>query len=202
MCWCKQRGLPWNKRNAWYLLHTCCHLSSNERLLVSWQVLESYGVTNYGSRWRKDVVNQCLEFEPEDDYTHSLYCVYCIVGKRGVSGADGCLLVFFYRYEHSFVLITGRLGRDRNETQYPVHLRDNAYCGAVSAPSMLIRWFNTLFVLVYLLWSLDCIGRWQDDRTDLNCLEFFVPFLSIVCPRLGQSLTTAHLCYGSVVGLV
>ena len=44
-----------------------------------------------------------------------VYCVYCIVGKRGVSGADGGLLVF-YRYEHSYVLITGRLGRDRNET--------------------------------------------------------------------------------------
>ena len=26
------------------------------------RVSEAYGVTNYGSGWKKDVVNQCLEF--------------------------------------------------------------------------------------------------------------------------------------------
>ena len=27
----------------------------------------TYGVINYGGGWRKDVVNQCLEFGPETD---------------------------------------------------------------------------------------------------------------------------------------
>ena len=31
-------------------------------MLVSWQFSGPYGVTKYGSGWRKDVVNQCLEF--------------------------------------------------------------------------------------------------------------------------------------------
>ena len=31
-------------------------------LLVSWQFSGPYGVTKYGSGWRKDIVNQCLEF--------------------------------------------------------------------------------------------------------------------------------------------
>ena len=35
-----------------------------KKLLVSWQFSGPYGVTKYGSGWRKDVVNQCLEFEP------------------------------------------------------------------------------------------------------------------------------------------
>ena len=33
----------------------------NKKLLVSWQFSGPYGVTKYGSGWRKDVVNQCLE---------------------------------------------------------------------------------------------------------------------------------------------
>ena len=37
-------------------------LSTNEKLLVSWQFSGAYDVTKYGSGWRKDVVNQCLEF--------------------------------------------------------------------------------------------------------------------------------------------
>ena len=37
-------------------------LSTNEKLLVSWQFSGPYGVTKYGSGWRKNVVNQCLEF--------------------------------------------------------------------------------------------------------------------------------------------
>ena len=36
--------------------------AQNCPLLVSWQFSETYGGTNYGSGWRKDVVNQCLEF--------------------------------------------------------------------------------------------------------------------------------------------
>ena len=37
-------------------------LSTNKNLLVSRQFPGPYGVTKYGSGWRKDVVNQCLEF--------------------------------------------------------------------------------------------------------------------------------------------
>ena len=36
--------------------------STNKKLLVSWQFSGLYGITKYGSGWRKDVVNQCLEF--------------------------------------------------------------------------------------------------------------------------------------------
>ena len=49
------------KRNAWYklscLLQIYCHLMS-----VSWQFLETYGITNYCSGWRKGVINECLGF--------------------------------------------------------------------------------------------------------------------------------------------
>ena len=45
--------------NVWYNL-SC--LSTNKKLLVSWQFSGPYGVIKYGSGWRKDVVNQCLEF--------------------------------------------------------------------------------------------------------------------------------------------
>ena len=38
-------------------------LSTKKKLLVSWQFSGPYGVTKYGSGWRKDVVNQCLEFQ-------------------------------------------------------------------------------------------------------------------------------------------
>ena len=30
--------------------------------LLNWQFVETYGVFNYGSGWRKDVVNQWLDF--------------------------------------------------------------------------------------------------------------------------------------------
>ena len=33
-----------------------------QKMLVSWQFSGPYGVTKYGSSWRKAVVNQCLEF--------------------------------------------------------------------------------------------------------------------------------------------
>ena len=33
-----------------------------KKLLISWQFSGPYGVTKYDSGWRKDVVNQCLEF--------------------------------------------------------------------------------------------------------------------------------------------
>ena len=33
-----------------------------KKLLVSWRFSGPYGVTKYGSGWRKDVVNPCLEF--------------------------------------------------------------------------------------------------------------------------------------------
>ena len=54
------------KTNVWYnlscLQQTFYCLSSNKKLLVSWQFSGPYGVTKYGSSWRKDIVNQCLEF--------------------------------------------------------------------------------------------------------------------------------------------
>ena len=33
-----------------------------QKLFVSWQFSGPYGVTKYGGGWRKDIVNQCLEF--------------------------------------------------------------------------------------------------------------------------------------------
>ena len=43
------------KGNAWYnpscLLQTYCHLSTNEKLSVSWQFFETYGVISYGGVW-------------------------------------------------------------------------------------------------------------------------------------------------------
>ena len=52
------------KRNVWYNLscQTYCHLSTKEKLPVRGQFSETCGVISYGSGWRKDVVNQCLEF--------------------------------------------------------------------------------------------------------------------------------------------
>ena len=48
------------RRNVWYnlscVLQIYCRLSITEKLFVSWQFLETYGVINYGSGWRKDVV--------------------------------------------------------------------------------------------------------------------------------------------------
>ena len=57
----------YKKTNIWYNLscplQTYCHFSNTEKLFVSWQFFETYGIINYGSGWRRDVVNQCLEFE-------------------------------------------------------------------------------------------------------------------------------------------
>ena len=33
----------------------------------SWQFSKTHCITNYGSGWWKDVVNQCSEFDPEVD---------------------------------------------------------------------------------------------------------------------------------------
>ena len=41
-----------------------CTNNNNNKLLVSWQLLGTFDVTKYSSGWRKDVVNQCLEFGP------------------------------------------------------------------------------------------------------------------------------------------
>ena len=55
------------KTNVWYnlscLQQTYYCLNTNKKLLISWQFFGPYGVTKYGSGWRKDVVNQCLESE-------------------------------------------------------------------------------------------------------------------------------------------
>ena len=49
-----------------------CHLNTNEKLSISWLFSETYGVTNYGSGWRKDVVNQCLESGPDRKWVANL----------------------------------------------------------------------------------------------------------------------------------
>ena len=33
-----------------------------QKLLIHWRFSGTYGVTKYSSGWRKDVINQCLEF--------------------------------------------------------------------------------------------------------------------------------------------
>ena len=45
------------KTNVWWAL--------TKKMLVSWQYSGPYGLTKYGSGWRKDVVNQCLEFDTD-----------------------------------------------------------------------------------------------------------------------------------------
>ena len=54
------------KRNAWLnlscLSQIFCRLSTNKKLPVSWHF---FSVIIYGSGWRKDVVNQCLERDRE-----------------------------------------------------------------------------------------------------------------------------------------
>ena len=54
------------KTNVWYNLscleQTYYCSSTNKKLLVSWQFSGTCGVTKYDSGWRKDVINQCLEF--------------------------------------------------------------------------------------------------------------------------------------------
>ena len=47
--------------NVSCLLQIYCHLSTNEKLSVSCQFFQTCGIINYGSGWREDVVNQCLE---------------------------------------------------------------------------------------------------------------------------------------------
>ena len=43
------------------LLQIYCYLSTNESPSVTWwQFSKTYGVTNYGSGWRNDVVNPVL----------------------------------------------------------------------------------------------------------------------------------------------
>ena len=42
-------------------LTECSPLTTNKNLLVSRQFSGPYGVTKYGSGWRNDIVNQCLE---------------------------------------------------------------------------------------------------------------------------------------------
>ena len=42
-----------------------------KKMFGSWQLYGTYGVTKYGSGWRKDVVNQCLEFVKYMSKTYS-----------------------------------------------------------------------------------------------------------------------------------
>jgi len=57
-----------NQYNLSCLLQTYCHLSTNEKLFrVSRRFSDIYGVINYGRGWRKDAVNQCLEFDTDTD---------------------------------------------------------------------------------------------------------------------------------------
>ena len=55
------------KRNMWYnlscLLQIYCHMSDIQKLFISWHFWGTCGVINNGCGWRKDVVNQCLEFD-------------------------------------------------------------------------------------------------------------------------------------------
>ena len=55
------------ERNTWYnlshLFLTYCQLST--KVSISWQCFETSGVISYGSGWRKDVINWCLEFVAE-----------------------------------------------------------------------------------------------------------------------------------------
>ena len=52
------------------MLQMYCHLSTDEKRSVSWPFSETYGVISYGSGWRKDVVNQCLERTDLGKCTH------------------------------------------------------------------------------------------------------------------------------------
>ena len=82
------------KRNVWYnlscLLQTYCRWKltvcyklyklTAEKLLVSWQFFETYGVINCGSGWRNDIVNQCLEFDSNLDVVIDACSVACSCG--------------------------------------------------------------------------------------------------------------------------
>ena len=57
------------KTNVWYEFFVTNYysVSTNKKLLVSWPFSGTYGVTKYGNGWRKDVVNQSLEFASSSD---------------------------------------------------------------------------------------------------------------------------------------
>ena len=46
----------------WVLCNKHTTVWAPTKKLASWQFSGPYGATKYGSGWRKDVVNQCLEF--------------------------------------------------------------------------------------------------------------------------------------------
>ena len=46
----------------WIVCYKLTAVWTSPKLFISWQFWESCGVINCGSGWRKDVVNQCLEF--------------------------------------------------------------------------------------------------------------------------------------------
>ena len=52
----------------WMVSYTLCHLSTKEKLSVSWQFFETHGVISYGGGWRMDVVNcdQCTQWSLSD----------------------------------------------------------------------------------------------------------------------------------------
>ena len=49
-------------------------VSTNKKLFVSWKFSGTYGVIKYGSGWRKDVINQCLEFATTTVHPNLLMC--------------------------------------------------------------------------------------------------------------------------------
>ena len=65
------------------LLQTYCHLSIIQKLFVSLQFFKTHGVISYGSGWKKDVVNQCLQF------AYSVNMRRAEVEKEGAGGAGG-----------------------------------------------------------------------------------------------------------------
>ena len=65
------------ERNAWCIfscpLPTYSHLNTSETLPASWQFSRTCGIISYGSGWRKDAVNQCLEFGLQCHHRGTLY---------------------------------------------------------------------------------------------------------------------------------
>ena len=81
-----------------YEWHTLIYLSCLKKRLVSWQLSGPYGVTKYGSGWRKDVVNQCLEFgamcvkvEVAIMATPVLNSLYGLCGRKATLNWTCCL---------------------------------------------------------------------------------------------------------------
>ena len=119
------------KRTAWQnlncLLQTCCHLSTNQKLSVSWQFFDTYGVINYGRGWRRDVVNQCLELGIPtagcNPHNHWLLLI--------VSPADHFLPGFrpVARLMLFFVLIIASLC-ERIQTSRPFNQSLSQHCGS------------------------------------------------------------------------